>query len=141
MFGQVAKGTIRLSAAGAVVRKCWLESPKHYRCALGEFVVMPNHVHGIIIIPFEDDSNEYYHVGVGHDPRLPRYSISDIVRGFKSASAREINIINRTPGRTIWQRGFYDHIIRDKDGLGNTTEYIRHNPLKWDQDRNNPYLK
>ena len=96
----------------------------HYQnCMLDQFVIMPNHVHGILIIDY------------CMSPVKPfKYSLSEIIRGFKTFSAREINIKN--PERFSWQRSFYDHIIRNEKSLYEIRNYIANNPLQWDLEKN-----
>jgi len=103
-----------------------------------EFVVMPNHVHGIIWIV--DDP-----VGARRRraPTMERFgkpvsgSIPTIVRAFKSTVARRINRMRRTPGAPVWQRNYYEHIIRDERALHAIRRYIAENPLRWHLDRYN----
>ncbi|MCK4800223.1 transposase [Candidatus Parcubacteria bacterium] len=138
-FGEIIDGKMVLNECGEIVKKCWYDLPNHYHnCRLDEFIIMPNHNHGIIII---DNSV----VGTGLKPvrtkPIPtgakQYSLSEIIRGFKTFSSRKINeqnvnLIFR------WQSRFYDHIIRNEKSLDKIREYIVNNPLKWELDRNNP---
>jgi len=95
------------------------------------FVIMPNHIHGIILI-----------VGAGLKPaptdRIKQYPLPEIVRGFKTFSARRINVMRVTLGVPVWQRNYYEHIIRNEDELNRIREYIKNNPLQWQFDRENP---
>jgi REP element-mobilizing transposase RayT len=101
--------------AGQMVQQTWLELPFHNNnIRLHEFVLMPDHVHGIIEI-------SGLHSGHG---------VSEIVRQFKTFSARKINTIQKSQGEKIWQRGFHDHIIRNEIAYSNITKYIRNNPEK-----------
>ncbi len=125
---------------GAIVEDCWANLPKHYlNITLDAFVLMPNHVHGVIII--EDNTMG---VGAGLQPALServvdeRHSMSEIVRAFKTFSARTINQIRASTGSHVWQRGFYDHIIRSEHELNRVREYIIDNPKKWSEDIDNP---
>jgi REP element-mobilizing transposase RayT len=112
-----------------IIRKTWENLPSHYpSIILDEFVIMPNHVHGIIIIQNES-------VGAG---LRPARKLSEIVRAFKSFSSREINKHIDSSGRSFWQRNYYEHVIRNDDDLYRTRKYIRENPLKWDLDEENP---
>jgi putative transposase len=94
------------------------------------FVVMPNHIHGIICIGRTGRD----------DPRsspTKRHKLSDIVRAFKAYSSRNINRLCNSPGTTIWQRGYYEHIIRSEDDYYSIGQYITYNPLKWETDPEN----
>jgi putative transposase len=99
---------------------------------------MPNHFHGIIII------TEGNMVGAGLKPAPTleqhgkRHGLSEIVRAFKTFSARRINALRDNPGCPVWQRNYYEHVVRNDNDLANIRQYIAHNPLKWDLDENNP---
>jgi len=100
---------------------------------LDEYVIIPNHIHGIVII--NDD------VGAGLKPAptsMKRHGLPEIVRGFKTFSSRRINQYRNTPGQKLWQRNYYEHIIRNDDELNRIREYIINNPLEWEMDRNHP---
>ena len=92
---------------------------------------MPNHVHGIIIIR---------DVGAGSEPAptTKRHGLPEIVRQFKTFSARRINRRRGTPGQPVWQRNYYEHIIRHEESLNRIRDYILTNPLRWNLDRENP---
>ena len=130
LFGQIVDENMILNEYGRIVLSCWNDLPNHYsHVRLDAFQIMPNHVHGIIFI-----------VGAGFKPAptpTKRHGLPEIVRGFKTFSARRINESRRTPGVSIWQRNYYDRIIRD-DELNRIREYIIYNPLKWDLDNDNP---
>ena len=138
VFGQIDDSEIRLNQYGEIVQSGWKELPNHYpNILLDEFVIMPNHVHGIIIII--DDA-----VGAGLRPaptRDKRYPLSEIIRAFKSFSARRINEIRNTPGLSVLQRNYYDHIIRNERSLYKIREYIRTNQERWTWDEENPMFQ
>ena len=103
---------------------------------------MPNHLHGIIIIDNEDANTG---VETGFKPvsakpacTAKRYSLSEIVRGFKTFTSKRINEFQKTQGRALWQSSFYDRIIRDDKELMTAREYILNNPERWALDRDNP---
>ena len=101
---------------------------------LDAFVLMPNHIHGIIFI------NESDVEATGGSPirRGPRQrSLGLFLNGFKSATTKRINDLQRT-GLSVWQRNYYEHVIRDEDSLRRIREYIVNNPARWDFDRENP---
>ncbi len=143
LFGEVAAGKIGLNECGNIAAACWREIPLHFpNAARDEFVIMPNHIHGIIIL---DDSRS---VGASHDsplqttqqPRGPaRNSIGVIVGLFKSTATRRINELRRTPGAPVWQRGYYEHVVRDEGDLSAIREYIHFNAAKWSEDAENPH--
>lgn len=155
MFGKIFKEKMELNEAGLMVDRIWRELPDFYPDVLSdEFVVMPNHMHGIIIIGS--------HANVGAGPRacpqsscMPagqpqgvastnsNLSLSDVIHRFKSLTTNQylknIKQNNRQPfSGKLWQRNYYEHVIRNDIDLTETREYIHNNPKKWDLDRNNP---
>ena len=107
-----------LNDSGNIVLKCWKDLSNHYpNCILDEFMIMPNHIHGIINIHKQD----------GH-------SLSEIIRALKSYSARRINELKGITGISIWQTRFHDRIIRDEVELYFIREYIQSNPINWEKD-------
>ena len=134
-FGSVAETKINLNVYGEIVSRCWCDLLRYYKnCSLDSFVIMSNHVHGIVIIDYGNV------VGNGLKP-FPTHGLSEIIRGFKSFSSRKINEEIRNDDKFRWQKSFYDHVIRNEDELSGIREYIQNNPLKWDSDRENPLSK
>jgi REP element-mobilizing transposase RayT len=124
-----------LNDAGQTVQLVWAKLPQHYPWVdIDAFVVMPNHVHGIIVL------NDNF-VGAGLKPAptsIKRHGLPEIVRGFKTFSSRHINQRQHTPGVPLWQRNYYEHVIRSESELDRVREYISANPARWDEDINNP---
>ncbi len=143
LFGEITDGVMRLNQLGEIVRDAWLQTATiRPNVVLDEFIVMPNHLHGIIVI--EKQSNHFHRGVLQYAPttatgklRSPSQTIGAIIRGFKSFVTVKINQIDNSFGRKIWQRNFYEHIIRQEDDLNKIREYIVNNPLKWGHDRNN----
>jgi REP element-mobilizing transposase RayT len=138
LFGKAVIEKIQLNVYGRTVTECWDEIPRHFKnVILDEFTVMPNHVHGILSIL--DGRGTACRV-----PTVERFgspvvnSLPTIVRSFKSAVTNRINKIGRTPGTLVWQRNYYEHVIRNEDKLNEIRQYIQFNPLKWHLDRENP---
>jgi len=147
-FGKIQSGNIKLTPVGSIVKQYWFEIQNHFdkvKCKLDKFVVMPNHVHGILILantknvgfqyiePLRRDvasrqTNKYQRV-------IPR-SIGSIIRCYKAAVTRWCNRMGYKYFH--WQRGFYDHVIRDDRDLNRIRDYIINNPLKWHLDKCNP---
>lgn len=145
-----------------VVERTWLSAVDETTCLeSGDFVVMPNHVHGVVWIrtpvgarhsesPYlpeapSDWQNDIPEMaaGPGASPlqrlAIPQAgSLGAIVGSFKSVSARRINRLYRTPGAPVWQRNYYERVIRDERELAAIREYILDNPRKWADDPNNP---
>ena len=138
-FGHIENQTVILNEYGNIIKMCWFDLPNHYQnCILNEFIIMPNHIHGIIVID---------NVGTGLKPVLTNpvpnsvvkhknHGLSEIVRGFKTFSSRKINHLLKNK-KFQWQRSFYDHIIRNEKALLKIRQYIAQNPLKWDLDIEN----
>ena len=127
IFGEIVNGVMRLSAEGAGVADVWANLPRHYpHVSLDAFVVMPNHVHGIVVLG---------HDAVDGQGRVP---LSEVVRGFKTYAARRVNGIRGVSGTPVWQRNYYDRVIRDERELQNIRRYIAENPARWDDDSENP---
>jgi REP element-mobilizing transposase RayT len=137
LFGNVVNGEMERNARGEIVVECWQAIPDHFaHTALDAFVVMPNHIHGIVMIV---DPVRSPGVGATHASPLPRGpapgSIGAIVGSFKSAVTKRINQHRATPGATVWQRNYYEHVIRATDDLDRIREYIVTNPARWTEDR------
>jgi putative transposase len=146
IFGQICDGRMQLSSAGAIVNEEWHRSAEIRReLRLDAFVVMPNHIHGIVFViaPSVGAHGGAPSGGapVPHpsllDGRRPR-SLGSFVAGFKSATTSRINAERGTPGEPIWQRNYYDHIVRNAADLGRIRRYIAANPARWSMDRENP---
>ena len=130
LFGDITDNRMKLNGAGEIVEQVWLDLPKHYpMLELDLYVVMPNHIHGILcIIEKENLSNE----GKEKNP-----SLGNIIRSFKSISAININKILNRQGQSVWQRNYHDHIIRDEQDLNGRRQYIIDNPARWEEDEEN----
>ena len=128
LFGRVVDQVMRLNVLGRIVERCWFDLRAHYpRIELENFVVMPNHVHGIVVLKPPLAASDRIH------------PLPEIVRGFKTFSSRAANAIRRRT-EPLWQRGFHDRIVRDESELARIREYIDNNPAVWRLDRENPDL-
>jgi REP element-mobilizing transposase RayT len=131
LFGNIVAGGIRLNPFGLIVKECWEGLPQHdYFLKLDVCIIMPNHIHGILML------TDHPNVGAGFKPAPAsrRHALPEIVRALKTFSARRINEIRGTPGQPVWQRNYYEHVIRNEMDLEETREYIQNNPLKWLED-------
>jgi putative transposase len=144
-FGEIIKGEMHLNETGLIANTCWAGTPAHFNhTRLGEFVIMPNHVHGIIIIDDPvtsadaDSAVETGHALSLRSSNHPRFrnpgknTISSMVGSFKSAVTRLSRPVHPEFG---WQTRFYDHIIRDHRDLVHISHYILNNPANWKEDR------
>lgn len=133
---------------GNIAETCWLNIPKTAsRIVLDEWVVMPNHVHGILILT-ESADTPVAPFNWRHAPPLPDFetrsfanapagSLGAIIRSYKAAVTRRINHRCHTPGHKRWQRGYYERIVRDQSELERIRTYIHENPNRWAEDRDN----
>jgi putative transposase len=123
LFGDIVNETMELNTFGDIARSHWQQLAQyHPNLIVDESIVMPNHLHGIIIL---ESSTDY------------KKSISEIIRGFKTFSAKAINKergVRRVP---VSQRNYYDRIIRNELELDRVRQYIINNPRNWDADKNN----
>ncbi len=133
-LGEIADGQVQLNECGDMVRAQWLSLPTyHLHVVLDEFVIMPNHLHGIIILTDADAR-----AGLLTRPYKKRQGIPDLVRGFKTYSTRKINERRGSQGIPVWQRNYYEHIVRNEEELHAIQEYIVNNPLRWGEDQDHP---
>ncbi len=133
VFGEIVDGEMNSNECGLIVTQCWRDLPRHYPHAQTDsFVLMPNHVHGIIAILEAAPRGRR-----GGFTNPPLHSLSEIVRGFKTYSARRANELRGTSSHPLWQRNYYEHIIRNDDELNKIREYIQTNPLRWASDPEN----
>ncbi len=138
LFGRVVDGEMVLNALGEIARQCWLAIPNHFpQARLDEFVIMPNHVHGIVwIVNNVGTRNFSPPPSPDQRPRGTSKTVGSIVRGFKIGVTKWAR--QHTDVYTVWQRNYYEHIIRDDRALYAIRQYIRDNPLRWHLDRYNP---
>ena len=142
LFGEVCDGQVLLSKWGGIVHEEWVMSEGIRReIVLDAFVVMPNHLHGIVVI--KDEGMTGINVGATGRSPLPangpgKRSLGTFIAGFKSAATKRINIDRHLPGVPVWQRNYFKHIIRDETSLGRIREYIVNNPKQWELDQENP---
>ena len=140
LFGDVIDGKMVLNDAGEIVNMEWQKTAEiRKNIIIDQYAIMPNHLHGIIGIVDEEDIPGK---GTMHRaPTIEQYgkptsnSIPTIIRGFKSAVTKKINIKNNTPGAPVWQRNYYERIIRDDPELNRIRKYINENPFKWQIDK------
>lgn len=149
LFGDIVDNEMQLNDYGQVMRSHWLKLPNyHPHLQLDAFVVMPNHIHGILGLTD-------FPIGAGFDVKsleptsertakpaltqstvasVNRHEISEIIRGFKTFSARCINQRRNMTGTPVWQRNYYEHIIRNEESLQFIRQYIDNNPSSWQKD-------
>lgn len=145
LFGEIVDGVMVLNTAGQIVEKCWCAIPEHFpQVTLDEFVVMPNHVHGIITVGANNHLPQHYlplpsdetPIQSNEPPRPLQHgtsrTIGSMVRGFKIGVTRWFRA--NTDIHAVWQRNYYEHIIRNEDAYLAIAEYIQTNPQRWETD-------
>ena len=138
LFGDIVNGEMRLNDIGNLADGLWQEIPVHFpQVEIDAWIVMPNHVHGVIVIADP-------HVGATHASPLQRPSgprkgsLGAIAGAYKAAVSKHLNRPGHPCGLPIWQRNYYDHVIRDDAALDLIRQYITDNPARWDEDPENP---
>ena len=122
-----------------IVETFWQRIPQHMpHVKLDVFVVMPNHFHGILWLIKTDLGTSMPDTISPPQSHLPAGSLGAIVGNFKSITTRRINQLRKTPGQPVWQRNYYEHIIRHDKELNAIRQYIIDNPANWLQDTENP---
>jgi REP element-mobilizing transposase RayT len=143
LFGEIMNGEMILNECGEIADKCWMEIPEHFpNVELHEYIIMPNHVHGIIEIKFKSNVPTVIPsvatvatVGANnHSPlRSPSKTIGSMVRGFKIGVTKWMR--QNTNVYDVWQRNYYDNIIRNDQSYQRISNYIQNNPKNWKEDK------
>jgi len=146
VFGKIISGKVELNNRGNIVNECWLSIPSHFtNVELAAHVVMPNHLHGILLIKYRAvesgaRSQSSRVTAETSSRRIGAHvhgSIPTIVRSFKAITARRMREGIAGLALPIWQRGYYERVIRDQDEFQKTCAYIRLNPERWSSDEEN----
>jgi REP element-mobilizing transposase RayT len=137
LFGNVDQGAFVPSPIGKIIVECWDALPRHFdHVETDAFIVMPNHVHGILV--FQERG-----MGRGTIYRAPtprRFgegqakSLATVIGNFKAAVTRRARALHRVPAVPVWQRNYYEHIIRNEDDLNRIRQYIIDNQPRWSED-------
>ncbi len=162
LFGEIIDAEMKMNEIGKIVQEEWHRTSEiRPNVELDKFVVMPNHAHGIIILHDHDEycggttnaiETNYHGRGTlqraptdgSRIPTVERFgkstsnSIPTIVRLFKSATTKRVNEFRHTPGMPLWQRNYFEHIIRSEKDLNAIRKYILNNPIQWSLDQENP---
>ena len=151
LFGEIADSIMGLNETGQIVQSNWEDLPNRFpSIEIDEFVVMPNHIHGIIVISGAHGSIHKMSVRAIHESLVEKSTAYDnktkrrnmllpkVIGYFKMNTAKKINQLRNTPGIPVWQRNYYDHIIRNERSLTAIQQYIQNNPAMWPQDLDNP---
>jgi REP-associated tyrosine transposase len=134
LFGQIVEETMRLNSPGEIVRDSWEWLDRQYgHVDLGEFVVMPNHFHGILKI--------HPDIRRGSTASPARKPLGRLLAAFKTASTNRINKSVAVPFDSVWQRNYFEHIVRNEEEFVLIRKYIHDNPRRWAWDRENNLVK
>ena len=118
LFGEIRNSEMILSRFGKILHYTLLDLPRRYpHIILDTFCIMPDHLHALIILDYNETDK--------------RYPLSEIVRALKSHSSRRINELRKMPGINVWQRNYYEHIVRGDADFARIQNYILNNPLNW----------
>ena len=128
---------MELNEFGRLLDFTWHDLPNHNRnIYLDLFVIMPNHIHGIIVIG--NDRTGLDRAGLDRAGLEPAPTLSEIVRQFKTFSSKRINQLRNNAGSPVWQRNYYERVIRNEQELNKARNYVVNNPMKWALDKENP---
>ena len=146
ILGEVRKGTMIENECGSVVRAVWVSLAERYtNVATDAFVVMPNHLHGILVFGPNPD-NDDAPVGAIHESPLPdvddpdwarhrrRMLLPRVVGYLKMNAAKRINLLISNTGHSLWQRDYFERVVRSEDELNRIRQYIADNPACWEED-------
>jgi putative transposase len=146
IFGDISNGEMAVSEEGKIVELCWINISKHFEhVSLDIFQIMPNHFHGIICINSvgaRSSRPEQSHGAPAQfgreNPAPTNLTLGNVIAYFKYQSTKDRNFRKPPPYQLLWQRNFYEHIIRNDADLKRIREYIQNNPQQWDLDSENP---
>ena len=142
LFGEIVDGKMRVNAVGAVVAETWLWLPSQYPyVTLDEWCLMPNHLHGVLILAGKGGSRTVTGDAAGDGTALAvharRKPLGRLIGAFKTVSTKHINQLRDTPARMVWQRNFWERVVRDDAEMDRIREYIGDNPARWGLDELN----
>ena len=143
LFGEIVDGEMRLNELGQIIADSWnWLSDQYPYVSLDAWIIMPNHLHGIIVITDEDNDASTNDGGLGSrtaptTPITKRKPLGRLIGAFKTVSTKSINVLRCTHTAVVWQRNFYEHIIRNRRALDAIRHYIENNPQMWPYDIDN----
>jgi putative transposase len=152
LFGAIVDGEMQLNEFGTIVADTYLWLTSQYSYVDSDsWVVMPNHLHGILMLMDDISPNNPRRGGSRTAPTqgvpttdnsfrndTKRKSLGRLIGAFKTVSTKQINLIRDTPGITVWQRNYYEHIIRSEESMHHIRQYIHNNPFSWQHDQLHP---
>src|SRR3990170_3258574 len=149
ILGEIVAGEMQLNRLGRIAQQEWSRLPTRFPfLELGPFVIMPNHLHGILIITCRGTAENLTDSGSNETRRAPTReqfgnpvagSIPTIIRSYKASVSWRINRLRVRPAHPFWQRNYYERVVRDNAELNRIEEYVIDNPRRWEEDRLNPH--
>jgi|HubBroStandDraft_6_1064221.scaffolds.fasta_scaffold119782_3 putative transposase len=137
LLGRVEDGVMRENVLGRLVRAHWMQLPREFACIeLDVFIVMPNHIHGMISLHRQVSAADPQHKPAEF-AKPQTGSISWIVRTFKARATREARLLLNRPELNVWQRNYFDRVVRNGKEYEDAYRYISENPRNWNQDEEN----
>jgi putative transposase len=141
ILGRVENGSVRLSRIGEIAHTCWLEIPNHFpNVKVDAFIVMPNHMHGILVI--EERARHAVPLRDGAPLEAFRQpvpaSVPTIVRSYKSVVSKRVRDSCGSRAIQVWQSNYFERVLRDGEEFSNASRYILENPMMWHLDKENP---
>ena len=140
-WGEANTGKVQLNDLGQIVARCWEDIPAHFpHVCVDIYCVMPNHLHGILMFT-ANRRGTTCRAPTAETERFAQPvsgSLPTVVRSFKAAVTKRVRRTTNKRDIQVWQRGFYEHVIRNERELERVREYITNNPLRWDEDAENP---
>ena len=129
ILGDLTTTAVTLSPVGEVVQRCWLALPHHFpQVELDAWVIMPDHFHAIVVLGAAPVSQEPMPKALAHGTRPD--SLAAVIQNFKSVSTRRTNQLRTTAGASLWQRDYYERIVRTPQALDTIRQYIAANPAR-----------
>jgi putative transposase len=126
LFGEISESEMQLNSVGEIAAECWVAITEHFpQVALDLWVVMPNHMHGILVL--DNDDPHYKHV--------KKTTLGNVINTYKGAVTRKLRQLDVLSEPRVWQGRYHDHIIRDERGLNALREYVLYNPARWEKDK------
>jgi len=138
ILGEIRDGFMELNLLESITHEEWFKTATlrpYVNLYEDEFVVMPNHIHGIIWIDEKEGINTKKENGDHSQPKVFSGSLGATIRGFKAATTKRINELLSTPGNPFWKRNYYDRIIRNEKELDAIRGYIQNNPWRWQEEQ------
>jgi REP element-mobilizing transposase RayT len=132
LFGEIVDGAMRLNEFGKIVADKWLWLPSQYpHMKLDEWCMMPDHLHGVLVLVGTATDGVATATPVADGASPPRKTVGRLIGAFKTVTTKQVNCVRGTPGAVLWQRDFWERVVRDEVELDNVRRYIRQNAARY----------